>query len=152
MVVFFGGLPGPDPLQGALAGCDRCPLVCLGLWGAAESAHVSQVHVHEGVGGAGRRQGGDAGVRAAVVAVVSGAVVCVSRVSVVAVRVGSVRSSSGGVALRAAQTRLTISDQHRHCNAPGRRRVVLPRRLQRFVLSLPFALIAAVLKPDLHLV
>lgn len=34
-------LPGPDPLQGALAGCDRCPLVRLGLWGAAEAAHAS---------------------------------------------------------------------------------------------------------------
>lgn len=146
-------LPGPDPLQGALAGCDRCPLVCLGLWGAAEAAYTSQVHVHEGVGGVGRRKGRDACVRAAVVGVVSGAVVCICRwVSVITVRVGSVRGSSRGVALRTAQTRLPISDQHRYGDAPGRGRVVLPRRLQRFVLPLPLALVAAVLEPDLHLV
>ncbi len=144
-------LPGPDPLQGALAGCDRCPLMCLALWGAAEAAHISQVHVHEGIGGAGRRKGGDAGVSAAVVGVVRGAVVCICWVSVITVRVGSVRSSSG-IALCTAQTRLPISDQHRHGDAPGRRRVVLPRRLQRLVLSLPFALVAAVLEPDLYLV
>ena len=125
--------------------------MCLGLWGAAEAAHVPQVHAHEGVGGAGRRQGGDAGVRAAVVGVVRGAVVCVGLVSVITVRVGAVRSG-GRVALRAAQTRLPIADQHRHGDAPRRGRVVLPRRLQGLVLPLPFALVAAVLEPDLHLV
>ena len=145
------GLPGPDPLQGALARCDRGPLVCLGLRGAAEAAHVSQVHVHEGVGGAGRREGGDARVRAAVVGVVRGAVVRVRRVSVIAVRVGSVRSR-GAEALRTAQARLPVPDQHRHGDAPGRGRVVLPRRLQGLVLPLSFALVAAVLEPDLHLV
>lgn len=80
-------LPGPDPLQGALAGCNRGPLMCLSLWGAAEAAHVSQVHVHEGAGGAGGGKGGEAGVGAAIIGVISGAVVRVGRVSVIAVRV-----------------------------------------------------------------
>lgn len=146
-------LPGPDPLQRALTRCDRCPLVCLSLWGAAEAAHVSQVHVHEGVGGAGGRKGGDTGVGAAVVGVIRRAVVRVGRVSVIAVRIGSVRSSSrGGIALRSSQTWLPIPNQHRHGHAPRRRRMMLPRRFQRLVLPLPFALVAAVLKPDLHLV
>lgn len=147
-------LPGPDPLQGALARCDRCPLVCLRLCGAAEAAHVSQVHVHESVGGAGGRQSGDAGVRAAVVAVISRAVVSVCGVSVIAVGVGSVWSScsGGSVALSSPQTRLPIPDEHRHSDAPGRGRVVLSGRLQRLVLPLPLALVAAVLEPDLHLV
>lgn len=125
--------------------------MCLGLRRAAEAAHVSQVHVHESVGGARRRKSGDAGVRAAVVGVVCGAVVCICRISVITVRVGSIWSSSG-VALRTAQTRLAITDQHRHGDTPRWRRVVLSRHLQRLVLPLPFALVAAVLEPDLHLV
>lgn len=126
--------------------------MCLGLWRAAEAADISQVHVHEGVRSAGRRERGDAGVRAAVVAVISGVVVRVGRVSIVTVRVGSVWSS-GCVALRASQTRLPISDQHRHSDSPWRgRMVLLPGHLQRFVLALAFALVAPVLKPDLHLV
>lgn len=145
-------LPGPDPLQGALARRDRRPLVRLRLRRAAEAAHVPEVHVHEGVGGAGGGERGDAAVRAAVVAVVRGAVVRVGRVAVVAVRVGSV-GSRGRVALRAAQTRLPVAHQHRHGDAPRRRRrVQLARRLQGLVLPLPLALVAAVLEPDLHLV
>lgn len=125
--------------------------MCLGLRRAAEAAYVSQVHVHEGVGGARRRKSGDAGVCAAVVGVVSGAVVCICRISVITVRVGSIWSCSG-VALRTTQARLSISDQHRHGDAPRWWRVVLSRHLQRLVLPLPFALVATVLEPDLHLV
>lgn len=143
-------LPGPDALQGALAGGHRWSLVRLRLRGAAETARVAQVHVHEGAGSAGGGQRGNAAVRAAVVAVVGRAVVCVGRVSVVTVRVGTVRSRR--VALRPAQTRLPVPDQDRDGDAPRRRRVVLARRLQGFVLSLPFAFVAAVLEPDLHLV
>lgn len=80
-------LPGPDPLQGALTRCNRCPLMCLSLWGAAEAAHVSQVHVHEGAGGARGGKGRDTGVGAAIIGVIWGAVVRIGRVSVIAVRI-----------------------------------------------------------------